>query len=119
LSNLNDTPNETCASILGDATSEVSLDPVSKEADVETPIEQPAIEKGHTEDAEGDPIVAQDSPDQIGHDVVAANVALAEAENDSAPDMPSKKASEVVRTKLRFEVDVVSASCCSPFDGVY
>ena len=92
--------NEPCASIPADATSEVSPDPVSKEADVETPIEQPAIEENHTEDAVGDSTVVQDNPQTTDHDVVVANIALAEAKPYSPPDMPAKKAPEVVRMKM-------------------
>ena len=101
LPKLDDNTDETCASIPADATSEVSPDPVSKEADVETPIVQPTTEESHTEDAVGDPIAVQDTPDPTDHDVVAANVALAEAENSSAPDMPAKKVPQVVCVKLQ------------------
>ena len=58
------------------------------------------VEEDHTENAVGNPSVVQVIPEETDHDVVAS-IALAEAEHDSAPDMPAKKAPEVVCTGVR------------------
>ena len=65
----------------------------------------------------GDPSVVQVIPEETDHDVVA-NIALAEAEHDSAPDMPAKKAPEVVRMEKRSISKSHTHFFCTSFDKV-
>jgi hypothetical protein len=66
----------------------------------------------------GDPTVIQDIPESTHQDVVAANITLAEAENDSAPDMPAKKVPQVVCMKLQLIPNLRSLGSSS-FKAVY
>jgi AMMECR1 domain-containing protein len=92
--------DEACASAPADATSEVSLDSAQEQADVNALSDSSAVDEALTVDVVTELKDTEDNPEHIDHGVAVAIVAIAEAKNSSAPDMPAEHTLQEVRTSI-------------------